>query len=57
MLETKLFTFDRHGVFTFLQKLTCFQFADAMKLCTAYARLKKTKKPCEWSFIPTLVAI
>jgi hypothetical protein len=54
MLKTKSFEFNRHGIFTFLQQLTYQQYKAAIKMCMTHARIKKTKKPCDWVYIPTL---
>lgn len=55
MLKTDNFTFDRHGIFTFLKKLSYQQWKSAKKMCIEHARRKKTKQPCDWVWVPILL--
>jgi len=55
MLKTKLFEFDRHGRITFFVEWIAFsKLMRILKMCVAHARRKKTKKPVQYRFIPTL---
>lgn len=55
MLETKYFMFDRKGHLTiFLETVSHSQLVRILRMCTQHARRKKTKKPCQWRFVPTL---
>lgn len=55
MLQTKYFSFNRKGQITlFVENISHGMIVRILRLCTAHARRKKTKKPCAWRFVPTL---
>ena len=51
MLRTKEFEFNRAGQITVLGPVDAQR---VVKMCVMHARRKKTKKPVQWRFIPTL---
>lgn len=58
MLKTKFFEFNRFGQLTiFAERMSYSNLIKIVRMCVQHARRKKTKKPVEFRFIPTLTAM
>lgn len=58
MLTTKYFEFDRNGYLTlFVERISLSNLVRILKICTAHARRKKTKKPFKYICVPTLTVV
>lgn len=55
--ETLNWTFHRDGSIDMFGRMDPIRIKRMLKMCTMYARQKKTKKPCKWRQIPTLTEV
>lgn len=53
MLKTRNFTYNRNGRIDIFGPINPLR---VIRICNLHARRKKTKKPYQWRFVPTLTA-
>ncbi len=58
MLKTQYFEFNRFGQLTiFAERISYGNLIKIVRMCVAHARRKKTRKPAEFRFVPTLTVV